>query len=132
MNAEVEVYGNLTYTYGWEKLPSGQVFPADRIPPLNGKLGMLYRPLPTVWIEPFFRFCSPQDRLSNRDLTDPRLNPDGTAGWTAASLRVGWNVGKYLTLHGTLENILDQPYREHGSGISAPGTNLIVALEGRF
>ena len=67
LNAEVEVYGNLTYTYAWEKFQDGQVSPADRIPPLHGRIGILYRPLPKIWIEPFVRFASRQDRLSNRD-----------------------------------------------------------------
>lgn len=132
MSADLEVFGNLTYTYGWETLPQGQVLSADRIPPLNGRVGLLYRSGPKVWIEPFFRFSSPQDRLSNRDLTDPRINPNGTTGWTTASLRLGWILSQYLTLHGTLENMFDQPYREHGSGINAPGKNVVVALEGRF
>lgn len=132
VSADLEVFGNLTYTYGWETLPQGQVLSADRIPPLNGRVGLLYRSGPKVWIEPFFRFSSPQDRLSNRDLTDPRINPNGTTGWTTASLRLGWILSQYLTLHGTLENMFDQPYREHGSGINAPGKNVVVALEGRF
>jgi outer membrane receptor protein involved in Fe transport len=132
MSAELEVYGNLTYTYGWETLPEDQVLPADRIPPVNGRIGMLYRPRTDVWLEPYFRLSSPQNRLSNRDLSDSRINPDGTAGWTTANVRLGWNMNNYLTLHCTLENMLDQPYREHGSGISAPGTNFIVALEGRL
>jgi outer membrane receptor protein involved in Fe transport len=128
----LEVYGNLTYTYGWETFSGGRVLPADRIPPLYGQIGLLYRPRLDVWVEPFLRVSSPQDRLSNRDRSDSRINSDGTAGWTTASLRAGWNVREDLTLQGTVENILDQPYREHGSGISAPGRNFIVALEGRF
>ncbi len=52
MSADLEVFGNLTYTYGWETLPQGQVLSADRIPPLNGRVGLLYRSGPKVWIEP--------------------------------------------------------------------------------
>ena len=132
LNDEIEIYGNLTYTYGWETFQDGQVSPADRIPPLNGLIGILYRPLPKIWIEPFVRFSSRQDRLSNRDLDDPRINPNGTAGWTTINLRMGWHVNEHFTLQGTLANVFDQPYREHGSGIHAPGTNVIVALVGRL
>jgi outer membrane receptor protein involved in Fe transport len=31
-----------------------------------------------------------------------------------------------------IENLFDKSYRQHGSGINAPGTNVIVALEARF
>jgi len=41
-------------------------------------------------------------------------------------------VNEHLLARFALENIADETYREHGSGIDAPGVNAIVALEARF
>lgn len=83
-------------------------------------------------VEPFIRFATRQDRLSDRDRTDPRINPGGTPGWVAANLRLGWEINERFRARLAVENIFDQPYREHGSGINAPGINTILSLEARF
>jgi outer membrane receptor protein involved in Fe transport len=110
----------------------GRTLPADRIPPVNGQVGLLYRPMPRLWVEPFVRFAAAQDRLSDRDRTDPRINPEGTPGWVTANIRLGWEITERFRARFAVENIFDQPYREHGSGINAPGINATVSLEARF
>jgi outer membrane receptor protein involved in Fe transport len=128
----LEAYGTLTYTWAEEQFRDGKTVPADRIPPLNGQLGLLYRPLPRVWVEPFMRFAAEQDRLSDRDRIDPRINPNGTPGWVTANIRLGWDIDERFRARLAVENLFDQPYRDHGSGINAPGINAIVSLEARF
>jgi outer membrane receptor protein involved in Fe transport len=78
------------------------------------------------------RFAGRQDRLSDRDRVDPRINPDGTAGWMTANIRLGWDISENFRARLAVENIFDQPYREHGSGINAAGINATVSLEARF
>lgn len=129
---DLELSGSLTYTWGEEESSDGSKFPADRIPPLNGQVALLYRPRPTLWIEPFIRFAATQNRLSPRDKTDPRIDPDGTAGWATINVKLGWDAHPHLGLRFALENITDANYREHGSGIDAPGIDAILSLEGRF
>lgn len=129
---DLELSGSLTYTWGEEESSDGSKFPADRIPPLNGQVALLYRPRPTLWIEPFIRFAATQNRLSPRDKTDPRIDPDGTAGWATINVKFGWDAHPHLGLRFALENITDANYREHGSGIDAPGIDAILSLEGRF
>ena len=128
----LEAYGTLNYTWAEEGFRDGSSLPADRIPPLNGQVGLLYRPMPRLWVEPFIRFATRQDRLSDRDRTDPRINPGGTPGWATAHLRLGWEINEHFRARLAVENIFDQPYRDHGSGINAPGINAIVSLEARF
>jgi outer membrane receptor protein involved in Fe transport len=128
----LEAYGTLTYTWAEEEFRDGRTVPADRIPPLNGQLGLFYRPMPRLWVEPFVRFAGRQDRLSDRDRVDPRINPEGTAGWATANIRLGWEITERFRARFVVENIFDQPYREHGSGINAPGINAIISLEARF
>ena len=128
----LDAYGTLTYTWAEEEFRDNTIVPADRIPPLNGQLGLFYRPIPRLWVEPFVRFAGRQDRLSDRDRVDPRINPDGTAGWMTANIRLGWDISENFRGRLAVENIFDQPYREHGSGINAPGINAIISLEARF
>ena len=128
----LEASGSLNFTWGEEELSDGRTVPADRIPPLSGQVGVLYRPTPRLWVEPFIRFATRQDRLSDRDKTDPRINPEGTPGWVTANIRLGWEITERFRARFAVENIFDQPYREHGSGINAPGINATVSLEARF
>lgn len=128
----VQLFGSLTFTWAEEEFLDGKTVAADRIPPVNGQVGLLYRPMPRLWVEPFVRFAATQDRLSDRDRTDPRINPEGTPGWVTANIRLGWEITERFRARFAVENIFDQPYREHGSGINAPGINAIVSLEARF
>jgi outer membrane receptor protein involved in Fe transport len=128
----LETYGSLNFTWGEEEFRDGRTVPADRIPPVNGQVGVLYRPMPRFWVEPFMRFAAKQDRLSDRDRIDPRINPNGTPGWVTANFRLGWDIDERFRARLAVENLFDQPYRDHGSGINAPGINAIVSLEARF
>ena len=118
-----EFYGVLNYTRG-EEQDGGDVFPADRIPPMNGKLGAVFHPRVRLRLEPYLMFALEQDRLSDRDLRDPRINPEGTPGWISLNLLLGWTASEHVELGLRLENLSDKDYREHGSGIDAPGINL--------
>jgi outer membrane receptor protein involved in Fe transport len=127
-----ELYSNLTHTWGEEKFSNGTKQPADRIPPLNGRLGFRYSLTESLWIEPFILFAARQNRLSERDANDPRINPNGTPGWVTANVRLGWNINPKWTARFALNNLSDLNYREHGSGIDAPGINAILSLAGQF
>ena len=128
----LELFNSLTFTWGEEEFRNSRTRPADRVPPVNGRLGMFYRYSQRIWIESFVRFAAAQDRLSARDLADARIDPDGTPGWVTANFRIGWEVHGRLQVRFALENLWDESYREHGSGINAPGINAIVSVETRF
>jgi hemoglobin/transferrin/lactoferrin receptor protein len=129
---EWDIVGSVTYTFGNETLANGRSTPAERIPPLNGRIGAYYHPTPHVWFQPFLRFASSQDRMNERDLIDPRINPNGTRGWVSINLLSGWQITENYLARLAIENFLNQPYREHGSGINAPGINVIASIEARF
>ena len=153
------VYGNGTLTRGKVLLLNGvEPDPTKpweeyirREPPLNGVVGVRWEPpAKSFWGEFFMRGAVKQDRLNNGDIRDPRIPGttrdtsevefdedgnaigQGTPGWFTLNLRGGVNLTQYNHLTLALENLLDRRYREHGSGISAPGFNAIVSLNNVF
>lgn len=109
--------------------------PFRRIPPLHGRSGLRWdRRKPNLafnWAEMYVLWAAAQERLHPGDISDPRIDPDGTAGWATLNCAVGgplatrharWSVGVY--------NLFDQSYRVHGSGFDAPGRALVVSLGG--
>ncbi|MCH7523614.1 MAG: TonB-dependent receptor [Bacteroidetes bacterium] len=52
--------------------------------------------------------------------------------WHTINFRSQYEINKNTSLIATLENITNQRYRPYSSGISAPGTNLILALKYSF
>ena len=128
---DVELYATATYTRGDEDATIGSM-PADRIPPLFGKLGARWQISSAFNLEAYGLFATAQDRLSSRDGIDPRINPNGTAGWGALNARIAWRASKHLDLALRVENLGDKRYREHGSGLDEPGRNVILTADYRF
>jgi len=121
---DLHLFGVVNYTRGEERGIAGSAFPADRIPPLNGKLGLEFFFKPGWRLEPYLLFAGKQDRLSPRDVRDPRINPQGTDSWGTLNVSLDWQATDALQLGLRLENLADKFYREHASGIDAPGRNI--------
>lgn len=106
--------------------------PATRIPPLHGNLGLRYEPAEMLWrlgfAELTFAWALEQDELSPQDLSDPRVDPNGTDAWTTVDLDVGGPIGERSSWTVGLHNLLDEDYRIHGSGFDAPGFGVVVGL----
>ncbi|MEO1204184.1 MAG: colicin I receptor, partial [Pseudomonadota bacterium] len=122
-----DILANLRYTRG-EQSVGGIDEPADRIPPLGGRVSVNYAtggPLSTTaWVE----FAGAQERLSARDVDDVRIDPNGTPGWVTVGARAQWQTpGGWLFGVG-LDNLFDKRFRHHGSGLDAPGRNLSLSV----
>jgi outer membrane receptor protein involved in Fe transport len=124
--------GHVFWTWGEEEDANGNTQPADRIPPVQGRVGVRWTPLESLWLEAFTRFAGRQDRLSERDVRDPRIDPSGTPGWATGNLRAGFALGEHWSGTIGVENFTDASYREHGSGIQAPGVGVIATLQVRY
>ena len=122
----------LNYTRGEQDDALGMAEPADRVPPLNGRLSLRYAITDDWQIEPFAVFAGNQDRLSARDLQDPRIDPQGTDSWATANVRATWSPDDRWFVRLSALNVLDERYRVHGSGIDAPGRNLKVDVNYRW
>lgn len=125
------VHGSLNYTWGENRLPEFTE-PADRIPPLNGTLGLRQRLGPTWTLDLRAWAADHQRRLSASDRSDPRIDPRGTPGFAAYGASLTRQIGERGHVVLRIENLLDRRYREHGSGMDAAGLDFSLAFDLRF
>lgn len=125
------LWGNFTYTRGDDDV--AQV-PLSRIPPAFGTMAARWNwPGKTAaWIEVQSQFAADQHRLNPSDVSDSRIGPRGTQGFTVFHLRGGLSPRQNLQVNLALENIGDRAYRYHGSGVYRPGFQAALGLEYAF
>ncbi|ATB44326.1 hypothetical protein CYFUS_009813 [Cystobacter fuscus] len=104
--------------------------PLSRVPPLNGTLEL-------SWTHPLglgaggaLRWAAAQTRLAVADRSDARIPLGGTPGFAVLDARLSYRLDRVLTAGLVLENLLDTPYRYHGSSVNGPGRGISVSLEG--
>lgn len=123
--------GSLTWTRGDERLDQDEA-PADRIPPLSGRIDLDWNPIDALEAGLSLRYADRQDRLSPRDVLDPRIDPRGTPGFAVLDASLRWRARADLDLSLRLGNLADRRYREHGSGLDQAGRHLQVGMDWRF
>ena len=94
--------------------------PMRRIPPLHGRVALRFSSARPAFAEVEWLWAAKQDRLASGDLSDHRIAPGGTPGWNVLNLRGSWDAGP-VRLRVGLENLFDEAYRTHGSGIDGVG-----------
>lgn len=134
----VSLFGNVTWLDGKvETYPTSDPIlveePVDRLMPLTGNVGVHWTLPRKCWIEVSSELAAKADKLTTRDKEDTqRIPPGGTPGYAVYNLRGGWQASEKLTLMASIENLADEDYRIHGSGLNEPGRNVILAGECRF
>ena len=128
--------GHLTWQEGDTTSPSflggpSEEAPVSRLSPLVASLALRYdSPDQRWWVEGRITAADKQDQLSARDQRDTqRIPPGGTPSYLVASIRAGLQVSENLELTAALENITDEDYRIHGSGVNQPGINAIIGAK---
>lgn len=135
---EVAVFGVVTWLEGKiETYPTSEAVlveePPDRLMPLTGRFGLRWDLGAGRWIESACTFAAKADKLSTRDRADTSRIPEGgTPGYTVVDLRAGWEFTEALALSVAIENLADEDYRVHGSGVNEPGRNFVVSAEWTF
>jgi outer membrane receptor protein involved in Fe transport len=124
----VNIAAVVNYTWGEQRIEAAPTEPADRIPPLSGRLSIAYDPGGEFRVEGWLRFAGEQDRLSARDIRDVRIDPAGTSGWGIVGVRASWDYRRDWQFTLGVDNILDKRYRAHGSGLDGPGRNASVSI----
>lgn len=105
----------------------------DRLMPLTGHVGARWELRGRCWVETAVTIADKADRLSTSDRRDTeRIPPGGTPGYTVWDLRGGWHISDNATLSLSVENVTDEDYRIHGSGVNEPGRNVVAAVDLRY
>lgn len=108
--------------------------PLDKLQPILGTFGVRYDDPDGVfraraWAEGALK----QDRLSTRDRADTsRVPPGGTPGWITFNIEGAWTINEHVEAFLAIENLFDEDYRRHGSGLQDPGFNVAGGVEFRF
>ncbi|MBN2301167.1 MAG: TonB-dependent receptor [Lentisphaerae bacterium] len=106
--------------------------PMDRLMPPTARLGLRWDS-DRYWAECGCVVAAKADKLSSTDKRDTsRIPPGGTPGYTVYDLRFGFDVSNDLSVSAALENVTDEDYRIHGSGVNEPGRNLVLAADWVF
>ena len=117
----------LNYTWSEQRIAGSPAEPGDRIPPLSGRLELSFDAGGDVRVDAWLRYAGEQDRLSARDVGDTRIDPNGTSGWGVLGARSTWDASGGWQFALGIDNLFDKRYRVHGSGLDAPGRNLMIS-----
>ena len=139
LNKNWSLFGNVTWMEGEAdayptSTDTAKREPVSKIQPIIGTGGVRWQnDNGSVWTEVVCTAAAKADRLSTADLGDTqRIPPGGTSGYTLLGLRGGWQVSQNVTLLASLENLLDEAYRVHGSGSNEPGFGASLAVKVSF
>ena len=120
---QVSVNAGVSYTYG-QSLSKNE--PLRRIPPFNGRMAASFKNL--RWFgSAEWQFASKQTRLAQGDKDDNRIGKNGTAGWQLINLYAGYHLRR-IQLNMGLQNLFNQDYKTHGSGINGVGRSAWISF----
>jgi outer membrane receptor protein involved in Fe transport len=120
---QVSVNAGFSYTYG-QSLSKNE--PLRRIPPFNGRMAASFKNL--CWFASAeWQFASKQTRLAQGDKDDNRIGKNGTAGWQLINLYAGYHLRR-IQLNMGLQNLFNQDYKTHGSGINGVGRSVWLSM----
>jgi hemoglobin/transferrin/lactoferrin receptor protein len=106
----------------------------SRLMPPTAQLGLRWKSEgERYWAEAVSDLAAKADKLSADDKRDTqRIPPGGTPGYAVYHLRGGARVTQNLTVSLGVENMFDDDYRIHGSGVNEPGRNVILTASCAF
>lgn len=138
------LYADATLTYSYGDILAGngeEKMPLDHVAPLFGRVGLTFRSAGDRTLVEFYSLFNGRKPVSRYNLygednigyaTVNGIDGDGLPAWFTLNLTATWRAGRYVTLQGGIENILDTEYRTFGSGINAPGRNLTATIRVSF
>ncbi len=130
-------FGNFSYVDGKVDTYLGNDLvrePTSRMQPATVHMGPRWHSKNArIWFEGSATFVRHQGRLSSGDSADTqRIPPGGTPGYSVYGMHGGWRMNRHVTLTAAVENLLNEDYRTHGSGINEPGINVVTSVQVAF
>jgi outer membrane receptor protein involved in Fe transport len=111
--------------------PYDERAPLSRIPPVQGTIEARWAHAETRLVfGAALRWAALQERLAPSDRGDARIPRGGTPAYAIFDLRAGWRFEDHLQIQIAFENVLDEAYRVHGSGVNGPGRGFAIQLTG--
>lgn len=131
INEQWSARANATFQDGKEKRFDDGQFVDDtirRLSPISGSVSIKWtHPSERFWVEGVVLAAATQNNLQSRvaadDNDNQRIPAAGTPGYLVAHLNAGYQATDNLDLTFGLENITDEDYRVHGSGVNESGIN---------
>ena len=124
----IAISGRMHYTYG-ENITDQE--PLSGIPPMSGLAEISWQG-GDIKTDLSFRFVFAQIRLSAIDNLDLRIPEGGSPRWHTVNWRISKEMHSRISISLAVNNIFDMNYREHLSGLNAPGRNMIFGARSRF
>jgi hemoglobin/transferrin/lactoferrin receptor protein len=108
--------------------------PLGKVAPLNAFGGVRWQTRDNrFWSELVCLTYGEAARLNTADQADTsRIPPNGTPSFWLVSLRGGCKVNEHLILTASLDNLLNETYRYHGSGSNEPGFGATLGATVKF
>lgn len=134
LSAQLRLSANITWLTGELDNAGGEREPYSRIMPPSANFQLQWFP-PNFDSEVslHFTYAGRADKLSAGDQNDlQRIPPGGTPGYRLWHLRSHFKLTPRLRVDLALDNLLDEAYRNHGSGSNEPGRNVKFSLSYDF
>jgi hemoglobin/transferrin/lactoferrin receptor protein len=134
LTQQISLNSVCNYTYGRLKQNQGPNTPLDHISPSFGKtaIDLSFKKVKTS----FYALYNGTKKLEDYSLSGEDnlqyATETGMPKWFTLNINSQMYLSRNLNLQLGLENILDKNYRVFASGISSPGRNLIITLNGNF
>ena len=139
LTEHVSINSNLTITKGIEEEADGTDSPGRHVAPTFGDFHLIWKNQ-KLRADLFFNY---NGEIANKDLAPSEINKEYlytldqngkpySPSWYTLNLRSQYNITNKLKGTLSIENITDQRYRPYSSGITAPGTNLILGISYRL
>ncbi|MGK0314622.1 MAG: hemoglobin/transferrin/lactoferrin receptor protein [Saprospiraceae bacterium] len=133
INEHFSFSGSFNYIKGLTFDEADDESPLSHIPPIYGKVSATYSDTKQKLNlniryngeKPVSLYGGSADNLEN-------ATPDGTPPWMTVNLYYQRQLVAKFSASIGLENILDVHYRPFASGVSAPGRNLVMSINGKF
>ncbi len=108
---------------------TGSRIPLSTVPPFNGTVELIWNHRSGFGLNADLRWAAMQDRLSLADYKDADIPKYGTPGYAIWDAGAVYRIPERLRILFRIENLVNTPYRRHGSSVNGAGRNFMLTIE---